>query len=330
MRTGREALTEFWLRNGAKNRIAVAMIHVPLLKPMRRAALLVAPLALAACSTMNLPDAPKTIGQPVKANPHYKIGAPYEINGEWYVPKTDERYDETGVASWYGDDFHGKLTANGEIFDKRRLSAAHKTLPLPTIAEVENLDNGKRIIVRVNDRGPFRDNRVIDLSHAAADELGFTQKGTTRVRVRYVGETDVKGIAAAPGDSAPLAVRMAATAPVRASADIAQSAATAAEQDSLAALIASSIGGEAPSSTAVFEDIWVELATVENHAALQSMNLGDPGLGPVSVRSNERSGRLLQSVRIGPFFDEAIAAVSLSRAKAAGFGGARIVRDGGE
>jgi hypothetical protein len=129
---------------------------------MRLVALVFAPLALAACSTMNLPDAPKTIGQAAK--PHYKIGAPYKIDGRWYAPKVDETYDEVGVASWYGDAFHRKLTANGEVFDKKRLSAAHKTLPLPTLVEVQNLENGRKIVVRVNDRGPFVDDRVIDLA----------------------------------------------------------------------------------------------------------------------------------------------------------------------
>src|SRR3990167_1841194 len=166
------SLTLFWLRNRAKNRIAFPMRSKPVLAALaRRIPVVLAAAALAGCSTLNLPDAPKTVGGPV-AKPHYKIGAPYKIDGRWYVPKVDERYDEIGVASWYGDAFHNKLTANGEIFDKKRISAAHKTLPLPTLAEVENLENGRKIVVRVNDRGPFVGDRVIDLSHAAADEIG--------------------------------------------------------------------------------------------------------------------------------------------------------------
>jgi rare lipoprotein A len=280
-----------------------------------------ASFALAACSTMNLPDAPKTIGAPVKAKPHYKIGAPYKIDGQWYTPKVDERYEEVGVASWYGDDFHGKLTANGEVFDKRRLSAAHKTLPLPTLAEVENLDNGRRAIVRVNDRGPFVDDRVIDLSHGAADELGFTGRGLARVRVRYVGETDVMGLAALPGEKAP--VRTAARA-----ATLPTMAAAAATPDRLGALIARETG-QPEAVFAPAEDFWVELVAVEDLTALESMNLDIPDVGPVSVQSGHSAGRPMQFVRIGPFIDEAVAVASLSRVKAAGFGGAKIVRGAG-
>ncbi|MCB2096545.1 MAG: septal ring lytic transglycosylase RlpA family protein [Parvularculaceae bacterium] len=285
-------------------------------------------LALAACSTVNLPDAPKTIRQ--AANPHYKIGAPYKIDGRWYVPKVDETYDETGVASWYGDAFHGKLTANGEIFDKRRLSAAHKTLPLPTIAEVENLENGRRIVVRVNDRGPFVDDRVIDLSHAAADELGFTGKGLARVRVRYVGEAEVTSLAALPGDKSakPAATRVARTKPALSP----QTVAADGEADHLGDLIASTTGQtRADVSLAAASapaEMWVEIAQLDNLNALESMRL-DPNLGPVTVQSAESGGRLWQSLRIGPFIDEAIAVASLSRVQAAGFGGARIIRSAG-
>lgn len=116
-----------------------------------------------------------------------KIGRPYEINGRWYAPAADPDYDETGIASWYGDAFHGKPTANGEIFDMNAVSAAHTTLPLPSVVEVTNLDNGRTLIVRINDRGPFVDGRIIDLSRAAAEELGVRQAGLARVRVRYLG-----------------------------------------------------------------------------------------------------------------------------------------------
>jgi len=97
-------------------------------------------------------------------------------------------YDKTGIASWYGKDFHGKRTANGERYDMHALSAAHKTLPLPTLVRVTNLDNGRAVIVRVNDRGPFVKERLIDLSYAAAKELGYADKGTARVRVQTLDE----------------------------------------------------------------------------------------------------------------------------------------------
>jgi rare lipoprotein A len=112
---------------------------------------------------------------------------PYQIRGIWYYPKADPNYDEKGIGSWYGEQFHNRRTANGEIFDMDLPSAAHKTLPLPSIVEVTNLDNGRKMKVRVNDRGPFVGDRIIDLSKAAADQLGYQRSGVARVRVRYVG-----------------------------------------------------------------------------------------------------------------------------------------------
>lgn len=119
----------------------------------------------------------------------YKTGNPYMVAGRWYTPMQGvKHYDQTGIASWYGADFHGKLTANGESYDMYSLSAAHKTLPLPTLVRVTNLENGRSVIVRVNDRGPFVKNRLIDLSYAASNVLGFMDQGTTRVRVQTLDQ----------------------------------------------------------------------------------------------------------------------------------------------
>ena len=118
----------------------------------------------------------------------YKIGQPYQINGQWYYPREDYSYDETGIASWYGADFHEQPTANGEIYNKNELTAAHKTLPLPSLARVTNLDNGKSIVVRVNDRGPFSGARIIDMSQRAAQLLGFEAQGTAKVRVQVLSD----------------------------------------------------------------------------------------------------------------------------------------------
>ena len=122
-----------------------------------------------------------------------QIGKPYKVRGKWFTPKHEPNYDRTGVASWYGPNFHGRQTANGEIFDQNALSAAHPTLPLPSYVRVTNLENNRSIIVRVNDRGPFASGRVIDLSKRTADILGVIQKGTARVRVRYVGKAPLEG-----------------------------------------------------------------------------------------------------------------------------------------
>lgn len=123
----------------------------------------------------------------------YKIGNPYKVAGKWYIPRHDPHYDVTGTGSWYGDDFHGRKTANGEIFDKHALTAAHPTLPLPSYAYVTNLENGRTVLVRINDRGPYSGGRIIDLSHSAARHLDFDQKGLTRMRVRYAGRAPLNG-----------------------------------------------------------------------------------------------------------------------------------------
>lgn len=112
---------------------------------------------------------------------------PYQVRGRWYQPQEQPDYDEVGMASWYGDQFHGRPTASGERFDMHALSAAHKTLPLPGLVEVTNLETGRSLVLRVNDRGPFVDGRIIDLSRGAADQLGLLGQGVGRVRVRYVG-----------------------------------------------------------------------------------------------------------------------------------------------
>jgi len=117
----------------------------------------------------------------------YKVGKPYVINGVTYVPAEDPRYDRVGLASWYGKDFHARQTANGEFFDMHRLTGAHPTLPLPSYVHVTNLRNGRSVIVRINDRGPYKSGRVIDLSRRVAQILEFESQGTTQVRVRYAG-----------------------------------------------------------------------------------------------------------------------------------------------
>jgi peptidoglycan lytic transglycosylase len=133
-------------------------------------------------------------GEPVpKGGGTYRVGKPYMVAGRMYVPQEDVDYREEGLASWYGDDFHGRLTANGEVFDMDGLSAAHPTLPMPCYARVTNLSNGKSLIVRVNDRGPYAANRLIDLSHKAAELLDFKGNGIARVRVEYVGRAPLEG-----------------------------------------------------------------------------------------------------------------------------------------
>ena len=120
--------------------------------------------------------------------PIYKIGKKYNVGGKYYYPKKDLYYNKTGIASWYGPKFHGKLTANGEIYNQYALTAAHKTLPLPSAVKVTNLKNNKSIVLRINDRGPFVNDRIIDLSSKAADILDLKREGTGLVRVQILRE----------------------------------------------------------------------------------------------------------------------------------------------
>jgi rare lipoprotein A len=134
------------------------------------------------------------LGDPVpKGGGTYRVGKPYTVGGRVYVPEEDVNYREEGLASWYGDDFHGRLTANGEVFDMASLSAAHPTLPMPCYARVTNLSNGKSLIVRVNDRGPYHGDRLMDVSSRAAELLEFKGNGVARVRVEYVGRAPLEG-----------------------------------------------------------------------------------------------------------------------------------------
>jgi rare lipoprotein A len=159
-------------------------------------------LTLAHCSSSRVDSrygveaSPRVIdpGEPVpKGGGTYRVGDPYVVGDRTYFPQYDPHYKAVGLASWYGDDFHGRYTANGEIFDLNGISAAHPTMPLPSYARVTNLANGRSLIVRVNDRGPYAGNRIIDLSARSAKLLGFYERGTTWVRVEYAGRAPLQG-----------------------------------------------------------------------------------------------------------------------------------------
>jgi rare lipoprotein A len=160
-------------------------------------------LALANCSSGSKVDSKYGVsaservvapGEPVpKGGGVYRVGKPYTVAGRTYFPEENVNYSVTGIASWYGDDFHGRFTSNGEIYDKNSISAAHKTLPLPSYVRVTNLSNKKSIVVRVNDRGPFAGDREIDLSYKTAQLLGFHGRGLAKVKVDYVGRAPLAG-----------------------------------------------------------------------------------------------------------------------------------------
>ena len=177
------------------SRIDEVSVAVPMNRMFRARHWLILALAgavLGACAeTQFIAHTAKRVGkvhEAPTAAATYKIGSPYQIESTWYYPAEDYAYDETGIASWYGAKFHGGRTANGEIFDMNVLSAAHRTLPLPSVVRVTNLENGRSIVLRVNDRGPFSRGRIIDVSRRAAQLLGFHRMGTARVRVQIMSD----------------------------------------------------------------------------------------------------------------------------------------------
>ena len=146
----------------------------------------------------------------------FKVGDPYQVDGVWYSPAFDPGYDEVGIASWYGTKFHGRPTANGAIYDMNALTAAHKTLPMPSTVRVTNLENGRSMLLEVNDRGPFVRGRIIDVSRRAAQLLGFQRKGTVKVRVQVVRDGAPEPLFASPAGEVtqePLVQTAAASAP---------------------------------------------------------------------------------------------------------------------
>jgi rare lipoprotein A len=179
----------------------------PIIRAARSAVAVATCVLLANCASSNkfasrvdprygVSSSPRVVafGEPVpKGGGTYRVGKPYTVAGRVYVPEEDANYREEGLASWYGDDFHGRLTANGEVFDMGSLTAAHPTLPMPCYARVTNLRNGKSLIVRVNDRGPYHGNRLIDVSNKAAELLEFRGNGVAKVRVEYVGRAPLEG-----------------------------------------------------------------------------------------------------------------------------------------
>jgi rare lipoprotein A len=179
----------------------------PVIRAARGAAAVAACLVLANCASSDkfasrvdpkygVSSSPRVValGDPVpRGGGTYRVGKPYTVAGRVYVPEEDPNYRAEGMASWYGDDFHGRLTANGEVFDMTSLTAAHPTLPIPSYVRVTNIRNGKSLIVRVNDRGPYHGNRLIDVSNKAAELLEFKHNGVARVRVEYVGRAPLEG-----------------------------------------------------------------------------------------------------------------------------------------
>jgi rare lipoprotein A len=245
-------------------------------------------LAIAGCSSSSPPEGV------------YKLGKPYQIQGRWYYPEFDPNYDRVGVASWYGEPFHGRRTANGEIFDRQGVSAAHPTLPLPSLVRVTNLDNQRAMVVRVNDRGPFVGDRIIDMSQEAARQLGFERRGTTPVRVEFVELAAAKG---APPRPVRRRAAQPATTPPRAAPPV-----------PVAALPADQCHGKF---------IQVGAFTEVDRARRLVAELDAQHVTPVIVET-PRADHFVR-VRLGPLPDSGAADATLDRLKRSGYGGAFIV-----
>lgn len=264
---------------------------------------------LAACATSRPAVAPVKRGW----DGTIKIGKPYQVYGVWYYPADDTGYDETGIASWYGPGFHGAYTANGESYDMDQIGGAHKTLPLPSYVEVTNLENGRVLVVRLNDRGPFVEGRIIDLSRRAAQLLGMHDQGTARVRVRRVYPMDKPEVALLPPP------------PPRRSGDLpAEAIPPPVPQGSVmvAALPPPGAGAAPPPSTAGAKSgFYVQVAAFSDPGRAAAVEADVRRFGP-AVR--EGSGALTR-VKLGPFLTRDAAQIALDRIRAAGYPEARVV-----
>jgi len=297
----------------------------------RRARLVVAIAAgasLAACATIQPRYPSRTTGPDAPATGAYKVGKPYQVGGVWYVPREQPDYDATGVASWYGDEFHQKATANGERFDMNAVSGAHTTLPLPSMVEVTNLDNGRKLTVRVNDRGPFVGDRIIDLSREAARQLGYDRAGLARVRVRYVGPAPLLG---------PDAGLRYASGPARPRADVALVALPApssAVEETITAQTLPPITGSAISSApiaspvvaAASSGLRIQAGAFSSEAIAQRAVAQLSSAGAASIEPLQRDGSVLYRVMLPAPSDETAAYALRDRVAEIGFTDARVVR----
>ncbi len=281
---------------------------------------------------------------------NFKIGNPYQIAGKWYTPTESYSYDETGISSWYGDEFHGKKTANGEIFDKNALTAAHPTLQIPSLIRVTNLQNGRSAVLRINDRGPFSKSRLIDVSHGAAKVLGYDITGTARVRVQVLDrESRIIADAARKGYSPETQMAMA------------YAKAVPTEQVSqhdtyqVAGNDASIFSGSTDTKVTTEEipvpqnvtkndiadlnkqlfrkypvsptSLYIQVGAFANASNAMALKQKLSNLGNVQIFQTTVNGQAFNRVRIGPVGDVPQADALLKRTLNAGYSGARIVVD---
>ncbi len=311
-------------------------------KPLLLASLALCLLAFAGCSEVKLAlhvvkkfnlETKEEEKPPVRvAKPLYKLGSPYQVNHVWHYPSYDPNYDRTGVASWYGPAFHGRPTANGERFDMNGVTAAHPTLPLPSRVRVTNLENGRQLELRVNDRGPFVNGRIIDLSRRAAQLLGFKRQGLTKVRVQYLGLDRLEP----PEPPADQPVVVAAVEP-----DVAlkprwtkpSNGTVVLPPDKPVRRVASASPPQAQApkreiASVTSRRLLVEAAVLNGRDDADRLGELVGTLGTVAVEPERRNGRVVYAVRIGPVDTDDEAAFILAELNRAGFTGSHIVAAG--
>ena len=251
----------------------------------------------------------------------YKVGKPYKVLGSWYTPEEDFDYNEVGIASWYGSDFHAKYTANGEVYNMNTLTAAHKTLPLPCIVRVTNLQNGRSLILRVNDRGPFVKDRIIDISKRGAQLLGFQNQGTAKVRVEVMKKESLNLKEALLNKKD---IKITLTNPP-ANVD-AETASKAVAEGKIVA-----IGANAPTQQTKLsvgnKKYFVQAGAFSNQEIAGNLSRQLNQFGSVSTSPANVDGWKFYRVRLGPYTSEADAKVALNKVQAHGLSEATIIKD---
>ncbi len=306
-------------------------------------AVALAGLGLAACAGTQGPPAPQApAAAAAEPDGYFKIGTPYQIDGKWYYPAEDYAYVQEGIASWYGQDFHGKKTANGEKYDMNAITAAHPTLPMPSVVRVTNLDNGRQLNVRVNDRGPFHSSRIIDLSRRAAQLLGFYDAGTAHVRVEIDATESINLKNLALKNHPPEMPRVVA-APREAISTVALAPVAATLLDAPKPAAPAKPAAKPPAAKAAPKSPEPKIARADPGAQplgyfIQAGAFADPGnaqrleeqlnvLGPVVIVPVASGNGQVYRVRVGPFASAAAAEALLERVKSLSRDEPKVVRE---
>jgi rare lipoprotein A len=284
-------------------------------------------LVLSGCSS-NSSDPFAGVGSPrypgngplPKGGGRYYVGEPYQVAGRWFRPAEQPNYDKVGIASWYGPQFHRRRTSNGEWFDMDYLSAAHPTLPLPSYVKVSNLENGREVIVRVNDRGPFVGTRIIDLSRRAAEVLDVKRRGMAKVKVQYIGPAPLN-------DKGKHLLAMNRELARGAPARTMIAAASGKKRSQPQPVVAASLDPTPSPAMPISEPsgYFVQVGSFANPDNAERARLEMAAIGPVEVLPLSGSAGTLYRVRVGPLDDENQARTALEQVVDAGHPDARVI-----